>query len=91
LVPKSYLEECNRGLKGDGKKPAEGGEQLTCITRVSPSTDSWLSAASFQETSRVLVKAAISGRPDYLRGLKENVIVGRLIPVGTGLNKDKKK
>ncbi len=91
LVPKSYLEECNREIRGIGKKPAEAEEQLTGITRVSLSTDSWLSAASFQETSRVLVKAAISGRPDYLRGLKENVIVGRLIPVGTGLNKDKKK
>jgi DNA-directed RNA polymerase subunit beta' len=85
LVPKSYLGECNQEIKKMGKKPAEAEEQLTGITRVSLSTDSWLSAASFQETSRVLVKAAISGRPDYLRGLKENVIVGRLIPVGTGL------
>ena len=88
-VPRSYLWECNKKAKALGRKPAEAQEQLTGITRVSLSTDSWLSAASFQETSRVLVRAAISGRPDYLRGLKENVIVGRLIPVGTGLEKSK--
>jgi len=91
LVPKSYLWECNKKVKAGGKKPAEAQEQLTGITRVALSTDSWLSAASFQETSRVLVKAAISGRPDYLKGLKENVIVGRLIPVGTGIIKEKKR
>ena len=85
LVPKNYLFECNQEIKKQGKEPAKGDEQLLGITRVSLSTDSWLAAASFQETSRVLVKAAISGRHDYLRGLKENVIVGRLIPVGTGL------
>ena len=87
IVPESYLWECNQKAKAAGKEPAEAGEQLTGITRVSLSTDSWLSAASFQETSRVLVNAAISGRPDFLRGLKENVIVGRLIPVGTGIGK----
>ena len=85
VVPKAYLKEVNQEAKRKGLEPAKGEEQLLGITRVSLSTDSWLSAASFQETSRVLVKAAISGRPDYLRGLKENVIVGRLIPVGTGL------
>ncbi|MBU4369987.1 DNA-directed RNA polymerase subunit beta' [Patescibacteria group bacterium] len=85
IVPKSYFWEINKKAKALGKKQAEAEERLTGITRVSLSTDSWLSAASFQETSRVLVKAAISGRPDHLRGLKENVIVGRLIPVGTGL------
>ncbi len=92
LVPKHYLLECNDKLKGqDNKKIAEADEQLIGITRVSLSTESWLSAASFQETSRVLVNAAINGRPDYLKGLKENVIVGRLIPVGTGLDKIKKQ
>ena len=91
IVPKAYFWEINKKAKALGKKQAEAEERLTGITRVSLSTDSWLSAASFQETSRVLVKAALSGRPDYLRGLKENVIVGRLIPVGTGLKKTKSK
>jgi len=58
---------------------------LTCITKASLSTDSFISAASFQETTRVLTEAAIMGKRDELRGLKENVIVGRLIPAGTGL------
>ena len=89
IVPKSFFREINIKVKARGKKQAEAEERLTGITRVSLSTDSWLSAASFQETSRVLVKAAISGRPDHLRGLKENVIVGRLIPVGTGFKKKK--
>jgi DNA-directed RNA polymerase subunit beta' len=92
LIPRHYLLECNEKIKtGTDKKIAEADEQLVGITRVSLSTESWLSAASFQETSRVLVNAAINGRPDYLKGLKENVIVGRLIPVGTGLNKPKNK
>jgi len=87
IIPQAYLQEINQEAKRKGLDPAKGEEQLLGITRVSLSTDSWLAAASFQETSRVLVKAAISGRPDYLRGLKENVIVGRLIPVGTGLKR----
>ncbi|MDA2921640.1 DNA-directed RNA polymerase subunit beta' [Patescibacteria group bacterium AH-259-L07] len=91
IVPKSYAIEANEKAKKIDKRPAKVKELLTGITRVSLSTDSWLSAASFQETSRVLVNAAISGRPDYLRGLKENVIVGQLIPAGTGLPNSKIK
>jgi DNA-directed RNA polymerase subunit beta' len=69
----------------DGKKPASGRPLLLGITKASLSTDSFISAASFQETTRVLTEAAISGKVDYLRGLKENVIMGRLIPAGTGM------
>ena len=64
-----------------------GGPLLLGITKASLSTDSFISAASFQETTRVLTEAAISGKVDYLRGLKENVIMGRLIPAGTGLER----
>jgi DNA-directed RNA polymerase subunit beta' len=68
-----------------GGRPATGRPLLLGITKASLSTDSFISAASFQETTRVLTEASISGRVDYLRGLKENVIMGRLIPAGTGL------
>jgi len=68
-----------------GKKPASYEYLLLGITKASLSTDSFISAASFQETTRVLTEAAIMGKKDDLRGLKENVIVGRLIPAGTGL------
>ena len=68
-----------------GGRPSIGRPLLLGITKASLSTDSFISAASFQETTRVLTEAAISGKIDYLRGLKENVIVGRLIPAGTGL------
>jgi hypothetical protein len=68
----------------DGE-PADGVPLLLGITKASLSTDSFISAASFQETTRVITEAAIVGRVDYLRGLKENVIVGRLIPAGTGI------
>jgi DNA-directed RNA polymerase subunit beta' len=68
-----------------GERPATGRPLLLGITKASLSTDSFISAASFQETTRVLTEASISGRVDYLRGLKENVIMGRLIPAGTGL------
>ena len=68
-----------------GKPPATAKPVLLGITKASLSTDSFISAASFQETTRVLTEAAISGKIDDLRGLKENVIVGRLIPAGTGL------
>jgi len=80
----SVLEENDR-LIAEGKKPAEYQHILLGITRASLSTDSFISAASFQETTRVLTEAAIMAKRDYLRGLKENVIVGRLIPAGTGL------
>jgi len=68
-----------------GGEPADGTPMLLGITKASLSTESFISAASFQETTRVLTEAAIAGRVDYLRGLKENVIVGRLIPAGTGM------
>ena len=68
-----------------GGEPADGTPLLLGITRASLSTDSFISAASFQETTRVLTEASIAGRVDHLRGLKENVIVGRLIPAGTGM------
>jgi DNA-directed RNA polymerase subunit beta' len=78
------LEE-NEKVEKDGKKPATYEYMLLGITKASLSTDSFISAASFQETTRVLTEAAIMGKRDELRGLKENVIVGRLIPAGTGL------
>ena len=81
-----FLEE-NNVLKKGNKKPAIGNPLLLGISQVALSTDSFLSAASFQETSRVLIQAAIEGKEDKLRGLKENVIIGKLIPVGTGFRK----
>jgi DNA-directed RNA polymerase subunit beta' len=80
-----FYEENDR-VEGDGGQPAKGRPLLLGITKASLSTDSFISAASFQETTRVLTEAAISGRVDYLRGLKENVIMGRLIPAGTGMD-----
>ena len=78
-----YAEE-NRRLVEENKRPAEGRPELMGITKASLATDSWLSAASFQETTRVLTEAAIEGRSDGLEGLKENVIIGKLIPRGNG-------
>jgi DNA-directed RNA polymerase subunit beta' len=80
-----FQEENERTITADGK-PAEGRPLLLGITKASLSTDSFISAASFQETTRVLTEASISGKVDYLRGLKENVIMGRLIPAGTGMD-----
>ena len=68
-----------------GGKPAQGEPLLLGITKASLSTESFISASSFQETTKVLTEAAVCGKVDYLRGLKENVIMGRLIPAGTGL------
>jgi DNA-directed RNA polymerase subunit beta' len=79
-----FADENERVVARDGK-PAVGRPLLMGITKASLSTDSFISAASFQETTRVLTEAAISGKVDYLRGLKENVIMGRLIPAGTGM------
>jgi DNA-directed RNA polymerase subunit beta' len=79
-----FYEENDRVETG-GAQPAKGRPLLLGITKASLSTDSFISAASFQETTRVLTEAAISGKVDYLRGLKENVIMGRLIPAGTGM------
>ena len=84
LVDDRDFLETNRGLVKEGKHPAEGRPELMGITKASLATDSWLSAASFQETTRVLTEAALQGRSDFLRGLKENVIIGKLIPAGTG-------
>ena len=79
-----FREENQRVMDADGR-PAQGKPVLLGITKASLSTDSFISAASFQETTRVLTEAAINGKVDYLRGLKENVIMGRLIPAGTGM------
>ena len=84
IIEKSKFLELNRTLRKQGKKLAKAQQLLLGITRVALSTESFLSAASFQDTARVLVKAAIEGKIDPLRGLKENVIIGRLIPTGEG-------
>src|SRR5213592_4616531 len=86
LVDKFVFQEENERVIAQGKRPATAKPVLLGITKASLSTDSFISAASFQETTRVLTEAAISGKTDDLRGLKENVIVGRLIPAGTGLS-----
>jgi len=82
----NFLEE-NEKLKKEGKKEAKAVSILLGISRVALTTDSFLSAASFQETSRVLIRASLEGKEDKLRGLKENVIIGKLIPAGTGFKK----
>jgi DNA-directed RNA polymerase subunit beta' len=79
------LLDTNDAMRAAGKLPASYADVLLGITKASLSTDSFISAASFQETTRVLTEAAIMGKRDELRGLKENVIVGRLIPAGTGM------
>ncbi|MBO0942721.1 DNA-directed RNA polymerase subunit beta' [Acidovorax temperans] len=84
-VERSEILNTNEALQAEGKIPATYSNLLLGITKASLSTDSFISAASFQETTRVLTEAAIMGKRDELRGLKENVIVGRLIPAGTGL------
>ena len=83
-IDKIEFEEVNEKLINDGKRPAEGSPVLLGITKASLQTRSFISAASFQETTRVLTDAAVNGKVDSLEGLKENVIVGRLIPAGTG-------
>jgi DNA-directed RNA polymerase subunit beta' len=85
-VDKFRFREENDRIVAAGGKPAQGRPLLLGITKASLSTDSFVSAASFQETTRVLTEASIAGRVDLLRGLKENVIVGRLIPAGTGMD-----
>ena len=84
-VERSEILNTNEAIQREGKIPATYSNILLGITKASLSTDSFISAASFQETTRVLTEAAIMGKRDELRGLKENVIVGRLIPAGTGL------
>src|SRR5258708_13557379 len=85
-VDKFRFREENDRVIADGGRPATGRPLLLGITKASLSTDSFISAASFQETTRVLTEAAINGKVDHLRGLKENVIMGRLIPAGTGMD-----
>ncbi len=84
-VDARVFADANRRLVQESKRPAEGRPELMGITKASLATDSWLSAASFQETTRVLTEAAIESRSDGLRGLKENIIIGKLIPAGTGM------
>jgi len=85
VVEKAQIIKANEQVKKDGKKEATGRELFLGVSKVSLSTQSFLSSASFQETARVLINAAITGKIDYLEGLKENVIIGRLIPAGTGV------
>ena len=85
IVSKARVVAENKALVANGKEPAQYAQMLLGITKVSIWSDSWLSAASFQDTTRVLISAATSGRADHLHGLKENVIIGRKIPVGTGV------
>jgi DNA-directed RNA polymerase subunit beta' len=86
IMSRSQFEEINADLVKAGKAPSAGERMLLPISKVAHHSDSFLSAASFQETTRVLIDAAVHGKVDELRGLKENVIIGRLIPVGTGYN-----
>lgn len=88
IVSRAAVEDVNRKLEAEGKEPAEYTQLLLGITKVSVNSDSWLSGASFQDTTRVLIRAATSGQVDELKGLKENVIIGRKIPVGTGAMSD---
>ena len=90
VISRAALLEANSKLKSEGKKQAEFTQLLLGITKVSTWSYSFLSAASFQDTTRVLIAAAVQGKEDELYGLKENVIIGRQIPVGTGArgNKD---
>jgi DNA-directed RNA polymerase subunit beta' len=83
-IDKVEMDEVNARAVAEGKKPAVGHPVLLGITKASLQTRSFISAASFQETTRVLTEAAVGGKADTLDGLKENVIVGRLIPAGTG-------
>jgi len=84
-IDRKAFRDTNRTLVEEGKRPSEARDEIMGITKASLATDSWLSAASFQETTRVLTEAAIESRSDSLLGLKENIIIGKLIPAGTGL------
>jgi DNA-directed RNA polymerase subunit beta' len=86
-VDAKRFRDTNRQMVEEGNRPAEGRPEIMGITKASLATESWLSAASFQETTRVLTEAAIDGRGDGLIGLKENIIIGKLIPAGTGMMK----
>ncbi|MCL5023246.1 MAG: DNA-directed RNA polymerase subunit beta', partial [Nitrospirae bacterium] len=86
-VDRAVFQEENERVKGEGEVPAQGRPLLLGITKASLTTESWVSAASFQETTRVLTEAALNAQVDELRGLKENVIMGRIVPAGTGMQK----
>ena len=86
-ITKTMLADTNEILAADGLEPAKGRPLLLGITKASLTTESFISAASFQETTKVLTQATLEGKKDMLRGLKENVIMGRLIPAGTGLSR----
>lgn len=88
IASRAAVEAVNQKLIEEGKEPAEYTQLLLGIAKVSVNSDSWLSGASFQDTTRVLIRAAVSGQVDELKGLKENVIIGRKIPVGTGAMSD---
>jgi DNA-directed RNA polymerase subunit beta' len=87
IIEKEKFLEVNKVLKSENKKEVQAVPVLLGISNVALTTDSFLSAASFQETSKVLINASIEGKEDRLRGLKENVIIGKLIPAGTGFRK----
>jgi DNA-directed RNA polymerase subunit beta' len=87
LVERATFEAENRRVVAEGGEPASARPMLMGITKASLATESWLSAASFQETTRVLTDAAIQAKSDSLLGLKENVIIGKLIPAGTGISR----
>src|SRR5699024_355557 len=87
MVDVLEFEDVNKQLEADGLTPATGEQIMLGITKASLATDSFLSAASFQETTKVLTEAAINGKVDHLKGLKENVIIGKHIPAGTGMKK----
>ncbi len=90
LIEMHELNRINAAIVSQGGDPALAVPVLLGITKASLSTDSFLSAASFQETTRVLTEAAVNGKIDYLRGLKENVVIGKLIPAGTGMEQRRK-
>ena len=87
LIDVLDFEDINEQLEAEGKEPAEGKRVMLGITKAALATNSFLSAASFQETTKVLTEAAIKGKVDPLIGLKENVIIGKLIPAGTGMKR----
>src|SRR5699024_11397893 len=87
MVDVLEFNEINEQMEAEGKAPATGEQIMLGITKASLATDSFLSAASFQETTKVLTEAAIKGKVDHLVGLKENVIIGKHIPAGTGMKK----
>jgi DNA-directed RNA polymerase subunit beta' len=89
IISRARMIEENEILEKEGKKPIKGDDLLLGVSKVALNTDSWLSAASFQETSRVLIEASLRGEEDKLKGLKENVIIGKLVPIGTGLRYNK--